>query len=280
MFLTVFSVASNLSGICFYSFCWHKGIKHSSSWGFDLLTGSKDGGHVTSAHQCQPELNRCVSLKEILCHQWQPRCVGIWLDSVHFLESGVYPSRTGPQSITFILEPPANLMWMLLDLGQTQTGVHLPVTLFTPPPVITSTESGFYNKMSRAWWSWGTRKRSWCISEVRTKQAKTRGTRLDQLLRDRKQDNPTAGEKVNRDQLYLISIYHNLSNPSRSVFRGGFWSSAGKPRGYRPERGRTFPQRKTEETPDLLGATHRSLCRWLDYVWGHGEGRSTANQPC
>lgn len=159
-------------------------------------------------------------------------------------------------------------MWVLWDLGQTQTGVHLPVTLFTPPPAITSTEPGFYNKMSRAWWSWGTRKRSWCVSEVRTKQAKTRGTRLDQLLRDRKQDNLTAGEKVNRDQLYLISIYHNLSNPSRSVFCGGFWSSAGKPRD--PGEDGHFPRGRQKR--HLICWAWLIWC-WLDYVWGSRWGQ-------
>lgn len=108
------------------------------------------------------------------------------------------------------------------------------------------------------------------LGDVRTKQAETRGKRLDQLGMDRKQ--LTEGETSS-----VAAILTSLIPPH--LFCGCFSCSAGEFRGNRAERGRRFPQRKTEETPELLGGTGRSVCRWLDYVWGQGEGRLTANQP-
>lgn len=70
-------------------------------------------------------------------------------------------------------------------------------------------------------------------------------------------------------------MYHNLSNPSPSVFWHSFWCSDvhaddtnwledGGANGYM----KNYPEEDSgghgrEQTPDLLDVTHGSVCRWI-----------------
>lgn len=269
-----------MKGAMFETFLW-------SVWIFSLLgikrmqfqlslrpvTQSKDGGPVTPllslnkpgfivhdfkrpllfhTHTHTPSKQECVSPKKMLCQQWQPRhCV-------------CHLSLLISVKLTFNWSFCPFLLFLIRST--VYSTVQPNMDTFGPWELHTTSS----DDLNRTWFIEWDEPSLVELGDVRTKQAKTRGTRLDPLRMDRK--HLTEGETSS-----IAVILTSLIPPH--LFCGCFWCSAGEFRGNRAERGQRFPQRKTEETPELLGVTGRSICRWLDYVWGHGEGRLTANQP-